>query len=112
MTCLDSPLAYFPTTGGARRAVRAISAGLAALALAGCPQGFSDPKRTPAPSCESVADCNEGRVCGDLKLCVDGACESEASFVRVCEEDAGVEDASADAQSSDDAGDGADAGSS
>ena len=86
--------------------LRWLLAPLAALLVAGCPQGFTDPSPTQAGACESVDDCNDGRVCGELRLCVDGACEAEPSLVRVCDDDGGQSDggdASAD--------DGGDAGS-
>lgn len=75
-----------------------------ALALGGCPRGFEGPGRSDSASCETVADCNQGRICASEPLfaCVDQRCESEPSLIRACaDDDGGQSDASSDASSAD-----------
>lgn len=72
------------------RSSRPLIGTLASLALAigllsGCPRSVG----TPDPPedglmCSTVADCNEGRVCGELSACVDGHCEDGRSLEIPC----------------------------
>lgn len=70
-----------------------VSSALASLALAGCPRELQPPPPGDAATCMVLADCNEGRTCGALSLCVgDGAgatgyCEREPSLAVPCPED-------------------------
>lgn len=70
-----------------RRTVLALAI---ALCLAGCPREPDAPDPLGGTPCATNADCNEGRDCGAIRLCVDaregesGFCEDGASLVRPC----------------------------
>lgn len=57
---------------------------LGATCLGGCPRELQPPPPGDALSCESDADCNGGRECGLLSLCVGGFCEASPSLARPC----------------------------
>lgn len=58
-----------------------------ALPLSGCPRDIQPP---PPPAearpCVTHADCNDGRTCGELALCVGGLCEERRTFAIACRE--------------------------
>jgi hypothetical protein len=56
----------------------------AASMVLGCPRQPDAPDPLTGTRCEDLADCNAGRSCGALTLCVDGFCEEGASLVRPC----------------------------
>lgn len=58
-----------------------------ALAAAGCPREPEAPKPLMGTPCEQLTDCNPGRECGALRLCVDGYCEAGASLLRPCRDE-------------------------
>jgi hypothetical protein len=55
------------------------------ILLAGCPRdvGMPAPSEDARP-CTTVADCNDGRTCGELSACVDGLCEDGTSLEIPC----------------------------
>ncbi|MBK8169485.1 MAG: hypothetical protein IPK60_03970 [Sandaracinaceae bacterium] len=57
----------------------------ALLLVAGCPRdnAIPDPP-SDARACTSVADCNDGRVCGLLAACAAGFCEETQSLDLPC----------------------------
>jgi hypothetical protein len=63
---------------------------LLCVALPGCPREPDAPDPLSGTPCNTLDDCNEGRTCGALTLCVDaregesGYCELGASLVRPC----------------------------
>lgn len=52
--------------------------------LSGCPREPQPPPPGVARPCEVHADCNGGRTCGQLSLCVGGYCEEEGSVAIAC----------------------------
>lgn len=65
----------------------ALGVALAALSLAGCPRELQPPPPGDGPPCAGHADCNEGRTCGPLALCVGGLCEDAPSLAVPCPEE-------------------------
>lgn len=63
---------------------RLLVAGLALLALGGCPADSANPARPEGTPCATVADCNAGQVCGRLVACVDLRCEDGQSLEIPC----------------------------
>lgn len=57
---------------------------LAALALAGCPRTDPPPDHMAGMPCTTNEECNPGRTCGDLTLCVGGYCEASHTLVVAC----------------------------
>ncbi|WP_157069437.1 hypothetical protein [Sandaracinus amylolyticus] len=57
---------------------------LAATLLAGCPRELQPPPPGDAAACETLEDCNAGRSCGELALCVGGFCEESTTFAIPC----------------------------
>ena len=66
---------------------RLVAATVLALSLAGCPREAQPPPPGDARPCEAHADCNAGRTCGLLALCVGGFCEEETSVAVPCPEE-------------------------
>ncbi|HEY8429038.1 MAG TPA: hypothetical protein VIL20_11715 [Sandaracinaceae bacterium] len=60
---------------------------LSASSLAGCPRQPEAPEPLDGTPCEQLIECNPGRSCGALKLCVDGYCEEGFSLLRPCPEE-------------------------
>ena len=65
------------------RALFAVVA-LCVLCLAACPREIQPPPPGDAIPCEDLSDCNAGRTCGVLVVCVGGFCGEEASHVVPC----------------------------
>ncbi|MDQ3033655.1 MAG: hypothetical protein M3Y87_14650 [Myxococcota bacterium] len=63
------------------------SVALCALCLAGCPRELQPPPPGMASICDDHPDCNGGRTCGPLALCVGGYCEQEPSIAVPCPEE-------------------------
>lgn len=57
------------------------------VALTACPRPPDAPEPLMGTPCEQLTDCNPGRECGALKLCVDGFCEADASLLRPCRDE-------------------------
>ncbi len=55
--------------------------------VAGCPREPDAPEPLSGTPCEQLTNCNPGRACGALKLCVDGFCEEGESLLRPCPEE-------------------------
>lgn len=58
------------------------------LVLVGCPRDAETPDPPPAQPCVEDVDCAEGdagRLCGIVRVCVDGFCEAEPSRVVPCQ---------------------------
>ncbi len=55
------------------------------LGLAGCPRELQAPPPGDGLACERIEDCNAGRTCGELRICVGGFCEDTPSHVVVCD---------------------------
>lgn len=66
---------------------RLLAAAVLAVSLAGCPREVQPPPPGAARVCEDHPDCNEGRTCGLLALCVGGFCEEEGTLAVPCPED-------------------------
>lgn len=70
---------------------RTVLALLVSLAVPGCPREPDAPDPLSGTPCTTLDDCNPGRECGALKLCVDaregesGFCEEGASLILPCE---------------------------
>jgi len=62
--------------------VLALSAGLALVC--GCPRQPDAPDPLSGTPCTQLSDCNPGRTCGALQLCVDGFCEEGTSLLQPC----------------------------
>ena len=54
------------------------------LLASGCPRTPDAPEPGMGTPCMQLDDCNEGRSCGALTLCVAGFCEEGASLIRPC----------------------------
>lgn len=67
-------------------AVLALGIGIA-LGVSGCPREPDAPEPLMGTPCMQLTDCNPGRACGALKLCVDGFCEQDASLLRPCRDE-------------------------
>jgi hypothetical protein len=57
---------------------------LGASFLGGCPRELQPPPPGEAAPCAVDEDCNAGRSCGLLAICVGGFCEAEPSLVIAC----------------------------
>jgi hypothetical protein len=69
------------------RAWRIVGAMGLLFPLAGCPREVQPPPPGEARPCDSHADCNGGRTCGVLSLCVGGFCEAgEGTLAVPCPE--------------------------
>ncbi len=60
---------------------------LAGVALSGCPRELQPPPPGEAAPCDGDLDCNGGRTCGALALCIGGFCESAPSVGVPCPEE-------------------------
>lgn len=54
------------------------------LLMLGCPRQPDAPPPGMGTPCGTTPECNSGRDCGLLRVCVEGFCEEEASLVRPC----------------------------
>lgn len=57
---------------------------LGATLLTGCPRELQPPPPGDATPCTTNEDCNGGRECGLLSLCVGGFCEATPSLAVPC----------------------------
>jgi hypothetical protein len=73
----------FSMASGARLSILSIALVAGAL-LSGCPREPQPPPPGEATPCGDHADCNGGRTCGELALCVGGFCEEEGSVAVPC----------------------------
>lgn len=58
------------------------------LLCGGCPEDLAVPPARGEP-CDGDVDCNMGRACGSVAICVRGYCSSEGARVLPCP-DAGI----------------------
>ena len=70
-----------------RRLFPLVAAAFVAFAISGCPRTPDAPDPGGGMPCEQLDDCNPGRTCGALTLCVAGFCEEGASLIRPCPDD-------------------------
>lgn len=70
---------------GTLLSVLVLSAGVALVS--GCPRQPDAPDPLSGTPCAQLSECNPGRACGALRLCVDGYCEAEASLLRPCRDE-------------------------
>lgn len=61
---------------------------LLGLMCGGCPEDLDVPPAQGEP-CDADVDCNMGRACGPVAICVRGYCSSEGARVLPCP-DAGI----------------------
>ncbi|MCZ7678943.1 MAG: hypothetical protein M5U28_09395 [Sandaracinaceae bacterium] len=71
--------------------LRSLGPSLAVIALGallgGCPRTPDAPEPLSGTPCMQLIDCNPGRSCGALTLCVDGYCEEGTSLLRPCRDE-------------------------
>jgi hypothetical protein len=55
-----------------------------ALLVSGCPRTDPPADRMGGMPCTTNDDCNPGRTCGELALCITGLCESGHTWIVAC----------------------------
>jgi hypothetical protein len=55
-----------------------------AVLASGCPRTDPPPERMGGMNCQTMADCNPDRTCGEMTLCITGVCEEGHTLIVAC----------------------------